>query len=159
MAPIRVLFVCMGNICRSPMAEGVFADMVARAGLSHAIEIDSAGTSGWHEDEGADQRAVAAATSRGYDISFCRSRPINWRDYGNFDYILAMDDVNLRTLRSEASEDLEDKISLFMRFADGEAARSVPDPYGGDAGGFDLVMDMVEEGAAALLAHIQKSDL
>lgn len=159
MPKVRVLFVCMGNICRSPMAEGVLTAMVARAGLSHLIEIDSAGTSGWHENDRADERAVAAAAARGYDLSFCRSRPVNWRDYSNFDYILVMDEANLRTLQAEAPKEVGDRIRLFMSFADGAKARSVPDPYAGKAKGFERVMDMVEEGCSALLTHLQLNDI
>ncbi|TNE59964.1 MAG: low molecular weight phosphotyrosine protein phosphatase [Alphaproteobacteria bacterium] len=159
MAPIRVLFVCMGNICRSPMAERVFATMVERAGLSESILVDSAGTSGWHEDAPADERAVTAAAMRGYDLSPCRSRPVDWRDYGQFDYIMAMDEVNLQTLKQGTSEERGEKIHLFMTFACEENTPSVPDPFDGDEEKFHKVLDMIEAGSAALLDHIQYYDL
>lgn len=156
MSQIRVLFVCMGNICRSPMAEGVFRQMVSCAGLSGQIEVDSAGTSGWHEGDPADERARTVALTRGYDLASCVSRPVAWQDYKHFDYILGMDQLNVDTLAQECSTDLEDRIHLFMAFAEGDGAMPVPDPYGGKVKGFETVMDMVEKGAAALLDHIER---
>jgi protein-tyrosine phosphatase len=155
MSQIRVLFVCMGNICRSPMAEGVFAALVERADLTGKIEVDSAGTSGWHEGEGANPPAIQAAEAKGYSLERCVSRPVAWQDYKKFDYILAMDELNEQTLRGDASDDLQDRIHLFMSFARQDEAVSVPDPYGGPDKDFEFALEMVEEGAAALLNHIR----
>jgi protein-tyrosine phosphatase len=145
----------MGNICRSPMAEGVFATLVERVGLTGKIEVDSAGTSGWHEGDGANPPAIKAAEAKGFSLERCVSRPVNWQDYKNFDYILAMDELNEQTLRSDASDDLQGRIHLFMSFAREGEAVSVPDPYGGEDENFELAMEMVEEGAQALLDHIR----
>jgi len=159
MAEIGVLFVCLGNICRSPMAEGVFRSLVKDAGLSRQITIDSAGTSGWHEGGPADERAIEAATKRGFDLTACVSRPVEWGDYSQFNYLLAMDAHNEETLRHEAPDKLHPRIFRFMSFAQGEAAVDVPDPYVGGTADFDQVLDLIEQGAAALLEHIRRHDL
>lgn len=155
MSRVRVLFVCLGNICRSPMAEGVFRQMTEEAGLSAWFDIDSAGTSGWHEGEPAEKRAFAAAKKRGYDLSSCVSRPVHWQDYDHFDYIIAMDRVVEQTLRSGQSEAAQEKVHLFMRFAQGDNAVDVPDPYGGRKKGFEKALDLIEDGSRALLDYLR----
>jgi protein-tyrosine phosphatase len=145
---IRVLFVCMGNVCRSPTARGVFEKMVADAGLELLIEVDSAGTYAGQIGRSADRRAVEVAARRGYDLSRSRARRIAPAD-------LAMDNDNLRELREILPPGGEEKVTLFMDFAPASAHREVPDPYYGGSGGFERVLDLVEEAARGLLAHIR----
>ncbi len=159
MQPVRVLFVCMGNICRSPMAEGVFRHLVAQAGLADRFEIDSAGIGAWHEGEPPDERATAAAAERGITLTGA-ARQVLPADLRDFDYVLAMDEDNLTALRrlkrlaAPAAE-----LHLFREF-DAEASPGepleVPDPYYGGPRGFDLVYDMVDRAARGLLAHIRR---
>jgi len=152
---VRVLFVCMGNICRSPMAEGVFKRRVSEAGLSGQIASDSAGTHDYHTGEPPDARAQRAAARRGYDISDLRGRQITRRDFGDFDYILAMDETNLRLLARLCPPEQAHKLKLFMEFHVDPATREVPDPYYGGIQGFETVLDMVEAAAQGLLSHLQ----
>ncbi len=152
---IRVLFVCMGNICRSPTARGVFERLVQEAGLTEAIEVDSAGTYAYHVGKPPDQRAVAAALKRGYDLSRLRARRIDAKDFESFDYILAMDNENLRDLREMLTPSREHKVRLFMDFARTPAHPEVPDPYYGGGSGFERVLDLVEDAGRGLLAHIR----
>jgi protein-tyrosine phosphatase len=154
---IRVLFVCLGNICRSPTAEGVFRHRVAEAGLSEVIETDSAGTHGFHVGNPPDARAQAAASERGIDLSDIRSRRFTQYDLEAFDYILAMDEENFAHLLGNASTNEErERIHLMMAFATGATTREVPDPYYGPAGGFDRVFDLIEDASAGLLAYLRK---
>lgn len=157
-APIRVLMVCLGNICRSPTAHGVFQQRVESAGLAGLIEVDSAGTGDFHLGEKPDVRSRKAAQQRGYNLSSLRARQIRSDDFERCDYILAMDDNNLRDLQALCPAPLQHKLHLFMEFADNNYL-SVPDPYYGDGEGFQLVLNLVEEAAAALLDHIKKQDL
>lgn len=154
----RVLFVCMGNICRSPTAEGVFRHLVGQQGLSAEIIIDSAGTHDYHVGDPPDARSQAAAARRGYDLSTLRARQVARDDFRAFDYILAMDETNLRQLRQQCPEDCRDRLKLFLEFADDGAVREVPDPYYGGAQGFEQVLDLVEQAARGLLRNIVKNN-
>ena len=145
-----VLFVCMGNICRSPTAEGVFRYHVEGAGLAEHIEIDSAGTHAYHVGEPADRRARAAAERRGMSLEGIRARRVSTDDFERFDYILAMDEDNLARLEDEAPEEYRHKLRLFLEFAQ-NGEREVPDPYYGGAAGFERVLDLVDEASRGLL--------
>ncbi len=147
---VSVLFVCMGNICRSPTAEGVFRHFVQEAGLADRIKIDSAGTHAYHTGEPADRRASAAAERRGYSLADIRARRVQTEDFENFDYIVAMDRLNHVTLIDRADAEHHDKIRLFLDFSSAEEDE-VPDPYYGGAAGFDRVLDLVEEASRGLL--------
>ena len=147
---ISVLFVCMGNICRSPTAEGVFRHFVQEAGLADRIKIDSAGTHAYHTGEPADRRASAAAERRGYSLADIRARRVQAEDFENFNYIVAMDRLNHVTLIDRADAEHHDKIRLFLEFSSAEEDE-VPDPYYGGAAGFDRVLDLVEEASRGLL--------
>jgi low molecular weight protein-tyrosine phosphatase len=153
-APVRVLFVCLGNICRSPTAEGVFRRYVQDAGLAERILIDSAGTGDYHIGDSPDERACEAASRRGYDLSKLRARQIGRDDFGRFDYVLAMDEENLRTLKRLAPAEYAHKLKMFTDFSS-KNAQYVPDPYAGGPQGFELVLDLVEDAAQGLLRHIQ----
>lgn len=152
--PIRVLFVCLGNICRSPTAEGVFKRSVKEAGLDAAIESDSAGTGDYHIGEPPDPRACTAAARRGYDLSRLRARQISRKDFEAFDYVLAMDEQNLRDLKRLCPKEHAHKVRLFTDFCSSGAC-AVPDPYGGGPQGFEHVLDLVEDAAQGLLRHIR----
>ena len=149
-----VLFVCMGNICRSPTAEGVFRKFVEDSGLSESIHIESAGTHAYHTGEPPDRRAQAAANSRGYELDAIRARRVAEKDYEEFDYIIAMDEGNLMILRERATPESTSNLHLFLEFSDGRE-NEVPDPYYGGAAGFERVLDLVEEASLGLLRHIR----
>lgn len=155
---VKVLFVCMGNICRSPTANAVFRAQVKRAGLAHRIHSDSAGTHDYHSGEPPDPRAHAAASKRGYDMNSLRARRVKDRDFIEYDYILAMDSQNLGTLHAICPERYFSKLGLFMEYAAGKALE-VPDPYYGRSTHFQEVLDLVEDGAKGLLEHIRQYDL
>ena len=154
MSKVSVLFVCMGNICRSPTAEGVFRRLVEEAGLVHAVHIDSAGTHAYHVGASPDRRAQAAARGRGYDLSCLIGRQVSDGDFTLFDYILAMDADNLANLVQRCPPGHDQKLSLFLDFSERYRGQEVPDPYYGGPQGFDLVLNMVEDGARGLLADI-----
>ena len=156
MSTVRVLFVCMGNICRSPMAEGVFRRLVSEAGLADRIGIDSAGTHDYHVGEAPDPRAQRAAGRRGYDLSALRGRQVSRDDFSEFDFVLAMDEMNLRLLRRSCPPQYSHKVRLFLEFGGPAGAREVPDPYYGDADGFERVLDMVEQAGRGLLDHLRE---
>jgi protein-tyrosine phosphatase len=156
---VRVLFVCLGNICRSPTAEGVFRRMVEDAGLSHAIESLSAGTHAYHVGEGADLRSARAAKRRGYDLSPHRARRVHDSDFAEFDYVLAMDRENLRHLEAAAGPERRAKVQMFLDYAPTAGVREVPDPYARGDDGFEQVLDLVEGACEGLLAHIRTNDL
>jgi protein-tyrosine phosphatase len=153
---VRVLFVCMGNICRSPTAHGVFRDLVNRKGLAGRIEIDSAGTHGYHVGALPDQRAQQTALSRGFDLSDLRARQVKGNDFGRFDYVLAMDRENFLALQAICPPGGEHKLHLLMDFAPQWGMREVPDPYYGGQRGFEQVFDMVTVASQGLLAHIRQ---
>ncbi|MCW8836013.1 MAG: low molecular weight phosphotyrosine protein phosphatase [Rhodospirillales bacterium] len=156
---VKVLFVCLGNICRSPTAEGVFRAMVHREGLSDRITIDSAGTAAWHVGKSPDPRSMAAARARGIDMSAQRARQAVAGDFAHFDYVLAMDSENHADLLRLCPRGAEGKLSLFLDFAPHLGRRDVPDPYYGGPGGFDEVLDLVEAAAEGLLADIRQRHL
>lgn len=151
----RVLFVCMGNICRSPTAEGVFRHLVGQQGLAEKIIIDSAGTHDYHIGNPPDARSQAAAARRGYDLSSLRARQVTIEDFTGFDYVLAMDDANLRLLQQQCPDEYRGRLKLFLEFAKDRELREVPDPYYGGAQGFAQVLDLVENAARGLLEHIR----
>ncbi len=155
--PVKVLFVCTGNICRSPTAEGVFKHAVEKAGLADRITSDSAGTGDYHIGEAPDPRAQSAALGRGYDLSPLCARQVSRRDFIEFDYILAMDETHLRQLKRLCPPEHTGKVRLFMEFAGEGALREVPDPYYGGAQGFEQVLDMVERASSGLLEHLRKT--
>lgn len=152
----RVLFVCLGNICRSPTAEGVFRAIVENTPSGRHIEIDSAGTHAYHVGEPPDARAVAAAARRGIDLSGIRGRQATRDDLDRFDYVLAMDRSNYSHLERMATRSQVPRLHLFLDFAPDFAEQEVPDPYYGGEGGFDLVLDLIEAASRGLLAEIQK---
>ena len=152
---IKVLFVCMGNLCRSPMAEGVFKHYVAQAGLAEKIASDSAGTHDYHVGDPPDPRAQAAARRRGYDLSGLRGRQVGRGDFGEFDYVLAMDEMNLRLLGQVCPPEHAHKLKLLMEFGADPSIREVPDPYYGGTQGFERVLDLVEQGTRGLLRHLR----
>ena len=148
---IDVLFVCMGNICRSPTAEGVFRKVVTDAGMDDHIRVDSAGTHAYHENEPPDRRARAAAERRGIMLDRIRARRFTIADFERFDHILAMDTDNLLILERSAPEAHRSKVKLFLEFAGVGRGTEVPDPYYGGAAGFERVLDLVEDASRALL--------
>ena len=156
---IRVLFVCTGNICRSPTAEGVFRALADAEGLGRAIEADSAGTHGYHVGDAPDTRAQAAAARRGIDLSGQRSRLFGVGDFEIFDYVLAMDRMNYRTLSSACPPHARGRLSLFLDFAPSLGLDEVPDPYYGADDGFEEVLDIVEAASGGLLAAIREAHL
>lgn len=153
---IRVLFCCMGNICRSPTAEGVFRALVEREGLAEYFEIDSAGTHAYHVGKPPDERAARAAERRGIDLSGIRARRVCAEDFESFDYILAMDRENLEELQAACPEEYRGRLRLFLSFVRNPVAREVPDPYYGGTGGFERVLSLVEEGSRALLEALRR---
>lgn len=156
----RVLFVCTGNICRSPTADGVFRSMVAAAGLADAIGVDSAGTHDYHVGEAPDARAQSHARRRGYDLSPLRARQVTADDFYSFDLILAMDRGHLRFLRGLAPAGYKGLRVLMSYATDSEPSpgSDVPDPYYGGADGFEHVLDMIERAAAGLLRTLAAND-
>ena len=151
---MRILFVCMGNICRSPTAEGVVRHLLLSRAPQLEVEIDSAGTHDYHIGEPPDRRSVAAALRRGIDLSNLRARAVRAEDFTRYDLILAMDEENLRTLQERAPRDAHDRIRLLMEFAPQATARAVPDPYYGGPQGFEQVLDLLEEAAEGLLQDL-----
>lgn len=152
----KVLFVCMGNICRSPAAEGVMRHLVAQAGLEGQIHIDSAGTGGWHAGNRADQRMRVAAMGRGYDLTSI-ARQVRPEDFLEFDLVLVMDEQNRRDLGVFDPEGRhEAKVRFFCEFCTEHEVKEVPDPYYGGPEGFEKVLDLLEDGCANLLAHLRR---
>ena len=152
---VNVLFVCMGNICRSPTAHGVFQTLVEREGLAGAIRADSAGTHAYHVGEPPDPRARESAMRRGVDLSTQRARRVQAADFESFDYVLAMDRDNYDILERLCPAGHEHKLRLLLDFAPDLGVHEVPDPYYGGARGFERVLDLVEAAAQGLLADIR----
>ena len=152
---IKVLFVCMGNICRSPTAEGVFSKLVEERGLEDRVSIDSAGTHAYHVGEPPDSRSARAAAQRGINLSHQRARRVSVEDFHQFDYVLAMDSDNFKHLAAMCPAGHEFKLRLFLSFAPHLEIRDVPDPYYGGPTGFERVLDMVEAAARGLLEDVE----
>ena len=153
---MKVLFVCLGNICRSPTAEVVFRAIAAREARDLVVETDSAGTAGYHIGAPPDARSQQAARRRGYDMSARRARMVAPEDFERFDLILAMDRENLSVLRQRAPRERHSRIRLFLEFAPDLGTAEVPDPYYGGANGFEQVLDLIEGAACALVAHLRR---
>jgi protein-tyrosine phosphatase len=154
MAKHRILFVCLGNICRSPMAEGVFRRVAEDAGLLHLFDIDSAGMGDWHRGQPPDQRAQQAALRRGVDISAQSARKIEPEDFEAFDLVVAMDGSNIADLEDIVPHAARGKIRRFLDYAPHLGIEDVPDPYYGGVEGFDHALDLIEAAAEGLLAEV-----
>ncbi len=152
---MKILFVCLGNICRSPTAEAVFRTIAARELADHELTIDSAGTAGYHVGEPPDRRTSEAAARRGYDLSGLRARMVEPEDFERFDLILAMDRQNLRTLERRAPVQVRERIRLFLDYAPEAGETEVPDPYYGGANGFEHVLDLIEAASRGLCAALR----
>lgn len=150
-----ILFVCMGNICRSPTAEGVFRSRAAAAGLGEALSIDSAGTHNYHVGKVPDARSTSYAARRGIDLSTQRARQVAAGDFAAFDHIYAMDEDNLAMLTAACPPEHRHKLGLFMQYAGKSPSRVVPDPYYGNGDGFDRVLDYIEDAADGLIAALK----
>jgi len=160
MADVNVLFVCTGNICRSPTAEGVLRHRLADQGLDDRVAVESAGLGDWHIGDPPDSRAIAHARRRGYDLSPLRARQFTSRDYHNFDLILAMDRGHLDALTDSRPTDARAAVHLFLDFApEAVATREVPDPYYGGAADYDHALDLIEPGVEGLIAMLKRTHL
>ena len=154
----RILFVCMGNICRSPTAEGVFRHIAASEAPELTVHVDSAGTHAYHIGEPPDKRAQAAAERRGVSLAALRARRVVADDFSRFDLILAMDELNITILRDQCPEEHADRIRLLLDYAPQLGRVEVPDPYYGGSNGFELVLDLVEEASRGLLSRLRAGD-
>ncbi len=152
---MRILFVCLGNICRSPTAEVVFRAVASREAPDIVLEIDSAGTAGYHVGDQPDRRTRQAAARRGYDMSALRARVVEPRDFEYFDLILAMDRENLRALERRSPPHTRDRLRLFLDFAPQTGISEVPDPYYGGPNGFEDVLDLIEAASRGLVQHLR----
>ncbi len=150
----RVLFICMGNICRSPTAEAVFRKMVDDSPLAGTIEIDSAGTIGSHAGSKPDRRAIDLGAVHGYELDTLRARQVTDADFECFDHVIAMDGRNFKYLKAQCPAAMTHKIELLMAFAANDKVREVPDPYYGGAADFEHALALIEQGCAGLLRHI-----
>ena len=153
---INILFVCLGNICRSPAAEGIFSKMVENAQLSDKIKVDSCGTAAFNIGKSPDPRSMAAAARAGYDISQQIARQINDNDYDVNHYLIAMDRINLTNVKAWAPKDFEGDIELFMAYSQKSGNTQIPDPFYDDERQFDKVIQILETSALGLLEHIRK---
>ncbi len=153
----RILFVCMGNICRSPTAEGVFRKLLTERAPDLDVLVDSAGTHEYHAGHPPDPRAVRAAERRGVDLTALRARAVTGRDFEDFELVLAMDQLNRHTLLERAPPQYHGRIRLYLEFAPHLGRLDVPDPYYGGSTGFEYVLDLVEEAGAGLLAHLRST--
>ena len=153
---MRILFCCMGNICRSPTAEGVVRARLDAAGLGAQVAVDSAGTHGYHTGARPDPRAIAAASTRGVDISGIRARKVDVADFERFDLIYAMDRDNLRNLERHCPDPLRHKLALFLQHAEAFDEDEVHDPYYGGPAGFERVLDLIENAADGLVRDLQQ---
>jgi protein-tyrosine phosphatase len=156
---VRVLFVCTGNICRSPTAEGIFRGMVEKAGLADRVETDSAGTTDYHVGQPPDPRTVEAAKRRNVDLAALRARKVTSEDFDVFDYVVAMDMSHHRALQAMTVAETQPCLHLFLHHARHLGVTDVPDPYYGGEQGFENVLDLIEEGCRGLLDHIRRHDL
>jgi protein-tyrosine phosphatase len=154
--PVKILFVCLGNICRSPTAEAVFAAKLAEAGLQDQIQIDSCGTGDWHIGKAPDARARAAASERGYAMDHLRARQVTLDDFQRFDYVLAMDQDNYDDLVALCPDESRAQVGRFMDYHPQPGLDEVPDPYYGGDQGFDYVLDLVEQASEGLVEYIQR---
>lgn len=150
-----VLFVCLGNICRSPTAQAVFEAQLSDSPLAADVEVDSAGTAAYHLGKAPDPRSQAAARARGYTLDHLRARQVIPEDFHRFDYILAMDSDNLSNLKAMAPQTSRATVALFLDFAAASGCQEVPDPYFGGDEGFARVLDLCEQASQGLLAHLQ----
>ena len=157
--PVKVLFVCLGNICRSPTAHAIFQQLVDNAGLAGRIGVDSAGTGDWHVGNAPDARARKKALIREYDLSSLRARLVTAQDFEEFDYILGMDDSNMANMMPLKMADYDGEFKLFLNYGSNTDYREVPDPYYSGDDGFELVLDLVEDAAAGLLTDIRRTHL
>ena len=158
-AVVKILFVCLGNICRSPTAEGVFRAMAARELPELALTVDSAGTAGYHAGEAPDSRTCESALRRGYDLSGLRARAVEPYDFEVFDLILAMDRQNLETLKRRAPAQRRGRLRLLLEFAPQCGLFEVPDPYYGGANGFEQVLDLIEAASLGLCTALRRGTL
>jgi len=156
---VSILFVCMGNICRSPTAEGVFRHKVLDAGLEDKIHIDSAGTIAYHVGHPPDPRAQKAALKRGFDLSSQRARKVTSSDFEAFDFVLAMDSDNHYELEVICPPGYEDRLHMFLKFAQNSGVTDVPDPYYGGGNGFETVLDLIEDASEGLLKHLKQQKI
>lgn len=156
MKPVKVLFVCMGNICRSPTAHGVFQGLVNEANLSNKIIVESAGTTGYHVGESPDQRAYDTANDRGVDLSSIKARKVQNNDFLNQNYILAMDYANLHNLKADCPTEHLDKVELLLNYHTNKVLEEVPDPYYGGNKGFENIFEMINIACRQLLSHIKE---
>lgn len=152
---MRVLFVCLGNICRSPTAHGVFRELVRREAPGLVTEVDSAGTADYHSSEPPDPRTCRVAAARGYDLADLRARQVEREDFDRFDLLLAMDRANLAELRRLAPAARRDRVHLFLDYARHTEAGEVPDPYYGDEAGFIAVLELVEAAGRGLVTRLR----
>lgn len=155
MKTYSILFVCMGNICRSPTAHGVFLHKINALGLSSSVTVDSAGTHNFHPGSPPDKRSQKHATKRGYDLSDLRARQIRTADFNSFDLILVMDWDNLALVQDQCPPEYQGKVRRFTEFCLVHDSPVIPDPYYGGASGFDQVLDLVEDACEGLLRHVQ----
>lgn len=157
MKKTAILFVCMGNICRSPTAEGVFRQRVQVARLEHVLTIDSAATHAYHIGAAPDARSIRHAAQRGFELANLRARQVQASDFADFDFVLAMDEDNLARLQAICPAEQRHKLQLFMHFAQPHSSKIVPDPYYGEAADFERVLDFCEAAADGLLAYLRKT--
>ncbi|MFV0543950.1 MAG: low molecular weight protein-tyrosine-phosphatase [Marinicella pacifica] len=158
MSKHKILFICMGNICRSPSAEAIFSQLIKDAGLTDQFVIDSAGTHAYHVGHAPDKRSVAAAGNRGIDMNHLRARQVELSDFTQYDRLIVMDLANLHELKKRFPDQSHDKVSLMMSYAEKRTETEVPDPYYGGEDGFERVLDLLQDAAQGLLDDIRSGD-